>query len=434
MPGAVVVVLVVAAGAGWESQALALMGRHQGIVVLKRCVDVDDLMATAAAGQADVAVLGLDSHGLDVAAVDHLRTQGVRPVAIAPASAGLEAARLRAARIGIHAVVAEADLVSLPDQVLAADPDPGTAGPRPRVEGATDEVGTLTGRTPGRVIVVWGPAGAPGRTTVAVGLAAELCRRGLRTILVDADPHGGTVAQTLGVLDEVSGVLVAARLAVSGELAERFSTVQRALDARLTVITGLPRADRWVEVRAGTVEAVLEQARTHGHVVVDTGFSVEQDPAADVGSRPGRNQMTVAALESADEVVVVGSADPVGLSRLARALVDLRELGTDAPVRVVVNRMRPSLGWSQRDVAAMLGGFADPSGLHFLPEDRVSVDRALVTGRTLSETAPDAPLTRALVTVADSLVGDTGAPAGRSRRALGARGGRPRAAGRARRR
>lgn len=421
-----VVVLIVAAGAGWEAQALRLLGEHGAIVVLKRCVDVDDLLATATAGQAHVAVLGLDSHGLDVAAVDHLRGCEVRPVAIAPSSLSLEAARLRAARIGIHGVVAEAELGSLPDEVLAHDPDSDTALPGlldvlalPGSLGAAPTVRAV----PGSVIVVWGPAGAPGRTTAAAGLSAELARRGLRTILVDADPYGGTVAQTLGVLDEVSGVLAAARLAVSGELAERFSSVQRALDSRLTVVTGLPRSDRWVEVRPGTVEAVLEQARTHGHVVVDTGFSIEQDPAADFGSRPGRNQMTVAALESADEVLVVGSADPVGLSRLARALVELRELGIGAPVRIVVNRMRPSLGWNQRDVASMVRGFADRASVHFLPEDRATVDRALVSGRTLVETAPDGPLPKALVLLADALVGAAAPPRVR-----------PRTAGRARRR
>lgn len=416
-----VVVLVVAAGAAWESPALALMGRHPQIVVLKRCVDVDDLLATAAAGQADVAVLGLDSHGLDVAAVDHLRAHDVRPVAVAPSGVGHDAARMRAARIGIHAVVDEADLATLPEQVLADDPEPGTAVPVEVLD--PDRQTPSPDAAPGRVVVVWGAAGAPGRTTVAAGLAAELGRRDLRTILVDADPHGGTVAQTLGVLDEVSGILVAARLAVSGDLVAQFASVQRALDGRLTVVTGLPRADRWVEVRPGTVEAVLAHARTHGHVVVDTGFSVEQDPASDFGSRPGRQQMTVAALESADEVVLVGTADPVGLSRLARAVGELRELGIGARVQVVVNRMRPSLGWSEREVHDLVAGFVHGADVHFLPEDRASVDRALVSGRTLVESAPDGPISRALAVVADAVVGP--APAG-SRR--------PRVGGRARRR
>ena len=60
-----VVVLIVASGAAWEPEALRLLGDHPRIVVLKRCVDVDDLMAAATAGQADVAVVGLDAPGLD---------------------------------------------------------------------------------------------------------------------------------------------------------------------------------------------------------------------------------------------------------------------------------------------------------------------------------------------------------------------------------
>ena len=87
--------------------------------MLKRCVDLDDLLAAASAGQADVAVLGVDTHGLDQAAVDLLREHSVRPVAVVPDGAGLDAARLRATRIGIRSTVSEAELATLPDAVLA---------------------------------------------------------------------------------------------------------------------------------------------------------------------------------------------------------------------------------------------------------------------------------------------------------------------------
>jgi len=249
------------------------------------------------------------------------------------------------------------------------------------------------------VITVWGPAGAPGRTTVATALAACLGSR-VRTTLVDADPHGGTVAQSLGVLDEVSGLLAAARLAGSGMLEERFASVQRAFDAQFTVVTGLPRPDRWTEVRAGTIELLAELASRQGHVVIDTGFDLDDD----LSGRPGRHQLTLAALEAADEVLVVGTADPVGLSRLVRALVDLRERSPLTTPRVVVNRMRPTIGWTERDVTQMLSDFTRPVGLHFLPEDRATVDRALVTGRTLLETNAEGPLAVAIGRLADAVV------------------------------
>jgi MinD-like ATPase involved in chromosome partitioning or flagellar assembly len=387
------VVLLLAAGAAWESHALRLLGGRRDLVVLKRCVDVDDLLATATSGQADTAVAALEAPGFDLAAVDHLRRHGVRAVAVVPAGGQVEAARVRATRIGVRSVVPDDDLGTLPDAIVSDEPEPATPPP------PTTPVQPQPQQ--GRIVAVWGPAGAPGRTTLATALAAALGRTH-RTTLVDADPYGGSVAQVLGILDEVSGLLSAARLAGAGMLEERFSSVQRGLDDHLTVVTGLPRPDRWTEVRAGTVELLLELAARHGHVVVDTGFSLEQD---DTGGRPGRNRMTTAALEVADELVVVGTADPVGLSRLARALVELRESHPTARVRVVVNRMRPTIGWTERDVEQMVAGFADPVGLHFLPDDRVTVDRALVTGRTLLETSADSALVTGIGALASQLLG-----------------------------
>lgn len=407
-----IVVLVVAAGAAWESPALRELGDDPGIVVLKRCVDVDDLLATAAAGQADVAVVALDAPGLDGPAVDHLLRHDVRPVAVVPRGPD-GAARLRAGRLGIRVVVDEGDVAGLPEAVLGAargdgggdgdgDGDGGTAAPAATPDQDDAPVVAAPAGRPGRVLAVWGPPGAPGRSTVAAGMAAELARRGRRVLLVDADTHAASQAQQLGVLDEVSGLLTAARLAGTGHLEDEVATVQRSLDPRLAVVTGLPRPDRWREVRAGVVETLLRAARRHGDVVVDTAAPLEADHGADLSGRGGRNQATTEALGAADEVLVVGAADPVGLARLARALVELRETVGPVGVRVLLNRMRPGLGWSESEVAAMVSGFGRSTSLHFLPHDLAAVDRALVTGRTLVE-GGDSALLRALGAVVDAV-------------------------------
>ena len=389
-----VVVLVVAAGAAWESPALEQVAGRPGLVVLKRCVDIDDLLAAGSARQADAALVALDAPGLDQAAVDLLHRHQVRVVAVAGRGSP-DAALARAARVGVDALAEETDLARALDLLESGD-EPVASVVMP------DETGPAPAGS-GRVFVVWGPAGSPGRTLVATSLAAILARRGLRTTLVDADPYAASVAQQLGVLDEVSGLLSAARLTGEGALDAGFASVQRALGDHLTVVTGLPRPDRWVEVRAGVVERLLEVARTAGQVVVDTGFSLEDDPAGDLATRPGRHQLTLGALDVADEVVVVGSADPVGLARLARGLVELRDRRGGAPVRVVVNRMRPSLGWSEREITGMVEGFSRLAGVHFLPDDRATADRALVTGTSVADLG-DTELGRALVTVAEALV------------------------------
>ena len=397
-----VVVLIVASGAAWEPEALRLLGDHPRIVVLKRCVDVDDLLAAATAGQADVAVVGIEAPGLDRAAVDHLRAHAVRPVAIAAGGVTLDGGRLRAGRIGIPVVVTDDRLDTLAD-TICADDRPPTVVRRP-AEPAP--LGPPGGQAPpavaGRVVTVWGPAGS-GRTTLACALAAEIARRRRRVVLVDADPYGGAIAQQLGILDEVSGLLSAVRLDAAGQLAQRLGSVQRGIDQYLSVVTGLPRADRWVEVRSGTMEHLLGLASAGAEVVVDTGFSTEEDAVPDLGGRPGRNQLTLEALDAADDVLAVGGADPVGLSRLARGLVELRERRSGRPVQVVVNRMRPSLGWTEREIVAMVSGFARPSAIHFLPDDQPAVDRALVAGRTLVEVG-DSDLGRAVSRIVDGLL------------------------------
>lgn len=396
-------VLVLAAGDAWESAALARLDQTSGVTVLKRCVDVEDLLAAATTGQADVALVALDAPGLDPSATNHLWRHGVRPVAVTGHAAGDPDVAELARQLGIESVVAVDDLASVGEVVSTVDRGvvDGLAVDRTaEVAGEPEDEAPSSGRH--RTIVVWGPTGAPGRTTVALNLAAELARRARAVALVDLDPYGGSVAQQLGILDEVSGVLAGARLASTGHLAERFESTCRRVDDGLVVVTGIPRAERWREVRASQVDQMLAAASERGDVVVDTGFSLD-DEGADASGRASRDTMTLGALEAADEVVVVGSADPVGLARLARGLVDLQERLPGIPVRVVVNRMRSSIGWSEREVAGMVEGFARSAGLHFVPEDRAGVDRALVTGRAAVGTAgPE--FARAFAGLADALV------------------------------
>lgn len=362
-------VLVLAGGAGWEAGVLEALGAA-GIVVAKRCVDVPDLMASASAGGAAVAIVSGAVPHLDVEVVDHLLRYDVRTVAVTESADSDE----RLARLGVAGTARPigVDVVVAVERVVSDDLGtvPTTAG-RHQAESV---------RTPRSVIAVWGPAGAPGRTTVAVGVADALARAGRRTVLVDADPYGGTVAQALGILDEASGLLAVARMANLGMLeVESFTRACRRVREDLEVLTGLPRADRRVEVRPGILTRVLDVAGQIGEVVVDCGFGLE-DPEMPLA----RDRMTLDAVGAAGEVLVVGSAEPSGLTRLARGLVELRDVSS-APVRVVVNRMRPTLGWNEREVVGMVEGYVRPLGVHFLPEDRAAVDRALVAGRSPTE-------------------------------------------------
>jgi MinD-like ATPase involved in chromosome partitioning or flagellar assembly len=403
-------VLLAAAGERWEAEALdRLERRGSGTVLARRCVDLTDLLATATAGLANVAVLSSTLPGLDADSVSRLRTSGVAVVAVLPAEgAPADAERMR--RLGVDHLLGAAELESLVETVSAAGTavlDPPGPTPQPAGTGGGESRGE-EGRFPsGRVLAVWGPTGAPGRTTVAVGIATELARAGVEVLLADVDPYGGAVAAHLGVLDEVSGLLAAARAANTGQLdGVRLAGLARRLGEGLRVLTGLPRPDRWQEVRPAAFGELLEEAaRLSPWLVLDTGFSLEADPLpAFGGAGRGRNQMTLATLARADEVVVVGAADPVGLARLARGLVELHELLPAVRPRVVVNRTRSTLGWSDREIRGMVEGFVRCLDVHFLPEDRAAADRALMAGRSLAESG-DSALRRAMTELAQGVLG-----------------------------
>jgi MinD-like ATPase involved in chromosome partitioning or flagellar assembly len=436
-PGARVAVLVAAAGAGWEAEVLDRLERGgPGLVLAKRCVDLTDLLASASTGLASAAVLAVDLPGLDADSVATLRRDGVGVVVVGGPDDLLGGESDRLLRLGVSRVLPATGLDPLADAVLHAGLDAGidTGRGRSTAPEPADDTGPAAGEDAGedaaprgRLLAVWGPAGAPGRTTVAVGVAAELARAGHATFLLDVDPYGGAVAQHLGVLDEVSGLLAAARSANSGLLdADRLGAYARQVADGLRVLTGLPRADRWQEVRPAAFDDLLDLApHLAGHVVLDTGFSLEADASDPFGGvAPQRNQTTLAAVRSADEVLVVGAADPVGLARLARGLVELRDLVPGVRPRVVVNRTRSSLGWSDREIRGMVEGFVTPLDVHFLPDDRPAADRALMAGQSLAETG-DSELRAALTALARAVAGDPAPPAP-------GRGLRRRRAGRAR--
>lgn len=425
---AAVPVLLAAAGAAWEAAAVERLDRRSsGTALRRRCVDLPDLIAASRTGLSRVAVVSAGLPGLDADAVATLRGAGVEVVAVLDASDADVGARL--ARLGVTHCLPD-DLEGLEDAVRAA-----ARGPAPEGDAATsapvEPDGAVAGQpapADGRLVAVWGPAGAPGRTTVAVAVAAELAHRGVPTLLVDADPYGGAVAQHLGVLEEVSGLLAAARAANTGRLdSAALAQLCRSVDGGPRLLTGLPRADRWVEVRPAAFEELLGQARRLAdRVVVDVGFSLEED-GDPYAPAPRRNGMTLDTLERADELVVVGSADPVGLARLARGLVEVAERCPEVPTVVVVNRSRPSLGWAEREVRGMVEGFHRHARVCFVPEDRETADRAVMTGRSLVELG-ESPLRAAVAALVDTLVGTApgGGPTTRAGRLRRRRAGRAR--------
>ena len=106
----------------------------------------------------------------------------------------------------------------------------------------------------------------------------------------------------------------------------------------------------------------------------------------------------MAALHGADDVIAVGLADPVGLSRFLRSFGDLVEAAPESPPHVLVNRVRASaVGASPfAQVASTLQRFADLEAAALIPDDPAGFDLAVLTGSTLKDAAPKSPARAAI--------------------------------------
>ena len=267
---------------------------------------------------------------------------------------------------------------------------------------ARPSAAALLPRSQPHVIVVWGPAGAPGRSTVATELAVELARGGRQVALVDADTHAPSLALALGLADEGPGFAAACRQAELGGLDARELT-RIAIPLGRTgveVLTGINRPSRWPELSERRVAGALATCREWAdYTVVDVSSSLERDEEimSDLEA-PRRNAATLAALRAADLIVAVAGAEPVGVARFLRAYADLRAAVGTTPVKVVANRLRPgALGIDARgQVRRTLDRFGGIEDVWFLPQDPRSADAALLAARPIAEVAPKSPLTLAV--------------------------------------
>lgn len=415
----------------------ALERLHGAVTVDRRCADLAELIAAAQTTRADAALIiggtekltsavlaGLVGHGLRVVIISSVAAERSRLTALGAVSFSDEVAAERLAealasgqppssgatraaqdsRASEHAEFAELmETAGLQDQPEPAAP----AGPT-LDDGPLQPTADASGIT-----VIWGAAGSPGRTTVAVNLAAELALTGAHTLLIDADTYGAAAAVHLGLMQESAGLAQACRAAELARLdtaaLAAAATAVKLENHHLAVLTGLPRADRWTELREHALELVLAQARAdYDHIIIDSAPWIEQDDELALDSRgaaPQRNTAARTALSHADRIFALGGADPVGFSRLVKAVQELNEVLPQAPApRVLITQLRKDvIGRSPRrqltDAWDQLGPGGSIDG--FLIWDQPGCDAALRAGEVLAEAAKDSLLRRQIAALGD---------------------------------
>ncbi|MFJ6536253.1 CpaE family protein [Paenarthrobacter sp. NPDC091711] len=425
---------VVTVGSAQEAVVGGLERLHGPVTVVRRCSELAELIAACQSGLAVAAVISEGCEELTTTMVDRLGAVGVSIIALTDDP--VEAKRLSA--IGAMPAVTGIEAIDLAAKISeavgrgsrkafardAGFSDPGADLRLMPVQNPVDEEAP---KGEGQVIAVWGPIGAPGRTFLAVNIAAELAADGKSVILVDADTYGASVSAMLGLLDESAGLAQACRLADQGLLdVEALRAVAIPVFTKggtFRVLTGTTRADRWTELRAGAVSSVLEAARQLAdHVVVDAGFCLESDEELSFDTlAPRRNAATLRSLEMADVVFAVGAADAIGVPRLVRGLAELEAAVPDVSPRVVLNKVkRSAVGHSpKQQLDDAWGRYGPGVGVDaYLPADPATCDAALLSGSVLLEIAPDSPLRTAIAALVCAPVHQNRHSFGRTIRAL----------------
>jgi pilus assembly protein CpaE len=244
-----------------------------------------------------------------------------------------------------------------------------------RVSTAARTEGAVDTRSP--LVVVLGPKGGVGKTTVATNLSTTFAARGRRTLLIDLDLQFGDVGLVLGVQpDRTIHDLVTAQGRLDGERLQGF--VGRSADG-VDVLLAPARPDQADAVTPDRLAEILDVARTEYDVVL-------------VDTPPAFTSTAITAIDHAQHVVMVGTMDLPGLKNMRVGMETLSLMGFPRDrVVTVLNRSDSKVGLIAHDVKKILDTNPDVS----VPSDR-SVPRSLNAARPIVVEAPKAGPAKAL--------------------------------------
>ena len=366
-----------------EAELAPRLATDPSVELYLRCVDRVELLAAMRSGAID-SIISVGAPGwFDAEAAREAGRSGIRVVGVADNALETEALEERGATV----LDAGASIDEMIDACRSARPvTPAAVAP--------------TESRPGQVIGVWGPKGAPGRTTIAIELSYALAQTAEATVLMDADPYGGDALQLLGVIEELPTVVWAAAAAASAEGGKDLvETLRRVGRSGPLLVPGLPRADLWPEVTEyGFTELIKLLAAQARFLVVDIGFCLEN---ASFGGPDGRNRMALATLERADRVIAVCRADVVSVKNFIWSFETLRERVEEQRVSIVLNRVRGEC----REIDELLFRHTGVRASALLPDAPVDFRKAAEQGKALHEVRPTSEICSQMRLLAERLGG-----------------------------
>ncbi len=342
--------------------------------------DAERIVVDLTSGNPEVIAIGpgIDTaRALDVAELIDRDRPEISVVVVADADPAMWQ---RALRAGVRDIVApdatEPELRAVFDRAV------GTANRRRAnlVEEVTPVLST------GRVITVMAPKGGSGKTALAVNLSVGLAERAPgRVAVVDLDLLFGDVTNAMLLRPEHS----IADAIESGRLDMTMLKVFLTPRGGSLFVLCAPDSPALGEVvsEAIVVRALDLLRREFDYVVVDTAA--------------GLNEVTLATLEMTDDLLLICDMSVSGVRGMRKVIDAIDALDISADRHFVLNRADSKVGLTTTDVEATVGMRIDAS----IPSSRM-VPRSMNEGTPILESAPRAPVSRALWDIVDMFAAD----------------------------
>jgi len=234
----------------------------------------------------------------------------------------------------------------------------------------------------GRMIAVFSSKGGCGTSFVATNLAAAT---NTRTVLVDLNLQAGDLPLFLGIDPKYS----------VADMAENRSRLDDALihsfvapySSNLSLLAAPKEADSADEIEPEHVFDVLQRLReSYDYVVLDPQHTFDS--------------ITLAALDQADEIVLVLTLDIPAIRSTQRALEIFDRLGYPRKkIRIVVNRWSKQIDLDLRQVEKFLG---EPV-IGFIPSDYQTAVTSINLGQPLVQSEPNSKIAQEIRRIARTL-------------------------------
>lgn len=190
-----------------------------------------------------------------------------------------------------------------------------------------------------RIITVFGAKGGIGKTTIAVNLAVLLAKMGKKVAIIDADLQFGDV----NVYFDIDPKDTIAELS-QGKDSGNIDAIKRIMALHFSGVSVVcaPKSPEYAEyVTANIVETMINTMRPYyDYVLVDTA--------------PQFNDVTMAAIENANLVLLVAAPDISTLRNTKISLNILESLQQREKTEIIVNRMTKGM-ISIKDMQRVLG-------------------------------------------------------------------------------